>query len=179
MNDSVTEREREKEKEKEKEKEVYTPSHVESSVPRDAQKSDFQKIYEAGSAIFPNLATANTSSIRQWITAGCDAELDVIPEIQRYKGRNIGSWKFSTKPVMDANATRLAQPPKGTPRANTIRNNSANPQSNPKPTWRTEGDRLAAKYLEDAEREEQSAVDEIAGASLRIAETVRQNPSGT
>lgn len=81
----------------------------------------FQKIYEAGCAVFPNLATANTSSIRQWIAAGCDADLDAVPEIQRLAaaGRSVKAWAYFTDPIMNAKATREAPPPKGKPRETT------------------------------------------------------------
>lgn len=90
---------------------------IATSNTRADQKNDFQIIYDAGCEIFPNLATANTSSIHQWIQAGCHPELDVIPEIKRHKGRSIGAWKFFTGGIMDAKATRETQPPKGTPYA--------------------------------------------------------------
>lgn len=79
--------------------------------------SDFQKIYDAGSAVFPVLASANTSSIQQWISAGCIAELDAIPEIKRHSGKQIKAWSYFTGGIMDAKATRETPPPKGTPHA--------------------------------------------------------------
>lgn len=81
-------------------------------------KPPFQIIYEAGCEAFPCLATQNTSSIRQWIAAGCDAELDVVPEIQRHAkaGKSVRSWNFFTGGVMDAYATRTTAPAAGTPK---------------------------------------------------------------
>lgn len=84
-----------------------------SSQLRARDETDFQKIYEAGSSLFPKLATANTSSIHQWLNAGCDAELDIIPEIKRYAGQQIGAWKFFTAPIANAKATREAPMPSG------------------------------------------------------------------
>lgn len=84
---------------------------------RDDSKSAFQKIYDAGSAVFPNLATANTSSIHQWIAAGCDPDLDAVPEIQRHAkaGKAVKAWSYFTGGIMDAKATRETPPPKGNP----------------------------------------------------------------
>lgn len=56
--------------------------------------------------------------------------------------------------------------------ANTVRSNGQSPG---KPTWKSEGKRLADKYREDAEREEQAAASDADGASLRLAEAVREN----
>lgn len=82
---------------------------------RDDSKSAFQKIYDAGSAVFPNLATANTSSIHQWIAAGCDPDLDAVPEIHRHAkaGKAVKAWSYFTGGIMDAKATRETPPPKG------------------------------------------------------------------
>ena len=77
--------------------------------------TDFQKIYDAGCAVFPLLATANTSSIHQWIAAGCSAELDVIPEIQRLAraDKAVRAWSYFSGGVMDAMAKRTTPLPQG------------------------------------------------------------------
>lgn len=84
-------------KERKKEEDIYNASG----------KNDFQKVYEAGSALFPRLASANTSSIHQWLSNECSVELDIIPELERQKGRTIGSWSFFTEPISNAKSTRL------------------------------------------------------------------------
>lgn len=61
---------------------------------------------------------------------------------------------------------------KGKPHANTSRNTA----SGAKPTWKSEGERLAAKYAAEAEREEQAAANTTAEPNLRLAEAVRQDP---
>lgn len=85
---------------------------------RAREGSPFQKIYEAGIAVFPNLAPLNTSSIQAWISAGCNAELDAIPEIERHAkaGKSPRSWGYFTGAIMDAFATRTTAPPPGTAR---------------------------------------------------------------
>lgn len=80
------------------------------------EKNDFEKIFLTGGEIFPNLVTANTSPIHSWLAAGCDAELDIIPELERQKEKNISGWKYFTAMVMDAKATRLAVVPEGKPK---------------------------------------------------------------
>jgi hypothetical protein len=86
-------------------------------TPQSVDLSDFQKIYDAGCAVIPALATATTSPIHQWIAAGCDPELDAIPEIHRLakNGRNIRSWSYFSGAVTDAKENRLNPPKKGTP----------------------------------------------------------------
>lgn len=92
---------------------------LDSAQPMEAARNEteFQKIYETGSAAFPNLATAQTSAIHSWIAAGCHPELDAIPEIQRHAkaGKNVRSWAFFTPGIMDAKATRETPAPKGNP----------------------------------------------------------------
>jgi len=87
----------------------------------------FEKIYTAGSAVFPNLAVANTSSIHQWIAAGCDPDLDAVPEIKRHAGKQIKSWSYFTGVIMDAKATRTTPPPEGKPHATSGRHYAQGP----------------------------------------------------
>jgi hypothetical protein len=75
--------------------------------------TDFQKVYDAGSDAFPQLATQNTSAIHQWLNAGCSIELDILPELERQKGRQPRSWGYFTGGIMDAKATRERLPPVG------------------------------------------------------------------
>lgn len=91
-----------------------------------AEKSAFQKIYDAGCAVCPALATANTSAIHAWIAAGVDAELDAIPEITRLAtGKpSIRGWNYFTGAVLDAHATRTTPLPKGTPNVRAYSNKS-------------------------------------------------------
>lgn len=81
-------------------------------------RSEFQKVYEAGSAAFLCLATSQTTEIPKWIANGCSPELDIIPEIERHAkaGKNVKSWKFFTDGIMDAKATRERPLPAGKPR---------------------------------------------------------------
>lgn len=85
-----------------------------TTLPGDAV-SPFQEIYDAGCAVCPALATANTSAIHAWIAAGVDPTLDAIPEIKRLAaaGKNIRSWSYFTSAVMDAHATRTNPLPEG------------------------------------------------------------------
>lgn len=79
------------------------------------EKTEFQKIFEAGCEIFPGLVTANSSPIHQWIASGCDPGLDAIPEIKRQSGKPINAWAYFTNGVMNAQATRTTPAPKGKP----------------------------------------------------------------
>jgi len=81
-----------------------------------AAVSDFQKVFDAGCGIFPQLAPQNTSSIHSWLSAGCSIDLDIIPELKRHAGRPIKSWGYFTGCIMDAKATREKPPPIGKPR---------------------------------------------------------------
>lgn len=82
---------------------------------------DFQRVYDAGSEILPQLATQNTSSIRQWLSAGCKVDLDILPEIRRLANKKPRSWGYFTNAIMDAKATREKPPPVGLPRISTKR----------------------------------------------------------
>jgi hypothetical protein len=74
-------------------------------------KTDFQKIYETASELFPKLATANTYEINKWLENDCSVELDILPEIKRKEGQNIGSWSYFTEPIARAKANRLKPMP--------------------------------------------------------------------
>ena len=68
--------------------------------------SSFRKVFDAGTKIHPRLEPTNTSSIKKWIAAGCDAELDIIPVIEKSEGKDIGSWSYFDRPVMQAKVDR-------------------------------------------------------------------------
>lgn len=56
--------------------------------------------------------------------------------------------------------------------ATNFRNNQS------KPTWKSEGERLTAKYAAEAEREEQAGIIPIAEPGLRPAKAIRQDTGG-
>lgn len=88
------------------------------------QKTDFQRVYDFGSAVFPSLAVANTSPIHQWIAEGCDVDLDIIPEIKRQADNRkpIRAWSYFTGGIADAKATRLQPMPEGKTNGKPTRN---------------------------------------------------------
>ena len=90
-----------------------TTTTIEDVVCNAQAKTDFQRVYETGAQVFPNLAAASTASIHQWLAAGFDVELDIIPEITRQAGRGIKSWNFFTGAISTAHATRTSKPPEG------------------------------------------------------------------
>ncbi len=98
-----------KERKKEDSSKLVSPSDA-----CEVSKSNFQKIYEEGSAIFPSLASANTSFIQQWISAGCVPELDAVPAIEaaHRAGTQVKSWKYFDGAVREA-IERRKNPPKG------------------------------------------------------------------
>ena len=76
----------------------------------------FTKIYDFGSKLFPRLAIKNTSEITKWVDAGYDVTLDILPVISQSQGRDIASWKYFSRMIVQANADRLTplpQPMKG------------------------------------------------------------------
>lgn len=81
-----------------------------------AELTDFQKVYDAGVGLFPGLATKNTSAIHHWLNSGCNVQFDILPELERCKGREPRSWTYFTGGIMDARATREAPARAGIPR---------------------------------------------------------------
>ncbi len=73
----------------------------------------FHKIFDEGSAIFPKLATRRSVEITKWLEAGADPDLDILPEIRRAAGKDIGSWGYFGGAIMDALTNRLTPLPKG------------------------------------------------------------------
>ncbi|MCE9565826.1 MAG: YdaU family protein [Planctomycetes bacterium] len=78
----------------------------------------FQRVYDLGCELFPQLATQNTSSIHQWITSGADVDLDILPEIKRIHGKGVKprGWGLFTQDIADAKARREAPLPQGDPK---------------------------------------------------------------
>lgn len=77
--------------------------------------SNFQKIYDYGCELYPNLATQNTSAIRKWIDSEMDIEQDIIPAIRHIHGKGVKArgWGLFTQDIADNNAKRLKPMPKG------------------------------------------------------------------
>lgn len=73
----------------------------------------FRKVYDEGSAVFPTLATRNTSSITKWLEAGADPDQDILPELRRAVGRDIRSWGYFDGAIADALAQRTKPMPTG------------------------------------------------------------------
>lgn len=136
-----------------------------------AEVSDFQKIYEAGSAVFPSLAIANTSFIQMWISAGCAPLLDAVPAIQaaHLSGKDVKSWKYFDGAVREAIERRKNPQAKGNA-------NETNRRNFTKPSFTSAGNALADKYAREAELEEQAEAGRAAGTNLCIAESIRKDP---
>jgi hypothetical protein len=68
------------------------------------------------------------SELQCWLSNGCDFELDIIPTIEaisrRANGGSIGTWRYFTKAIANAKATRLAPMPAG------------EAQTKTRPSWR-------------------------------------------
>jgi uncharacterized protein YdaU (DUF1376 family) len=79
----------------------------------------FQAVFDEGCNLYPHLAPKDSAPIHSWLSAGCDVELDIIPTIRRLRGGQ--SWKYFTRAIMDAKATRETIPPEGTPSAGPAR----------------------------------------------------------
>lgn len=75
--------------------------------------SDFGLIFECGINLFPSLQAKNTSEIHKWVTAGCNIEQDILPVIRASVGRDIGSWSYFNKAIMNAKASREKPLPNG------------------------------------------------------------------
>lgn len=131
--------------------------------------TDFQKVFEFGYGLFPNLMTANTSEIHKWLQAGCSIEHDILPAIKRSEGKNVKSWNYFSGAVMDAKATREKPLPKGIANEHTSKYSTSKPAA----SFVSEGERLAAKYAKEAERERQAEAVNFAQSDLRVAESLR------
>jgi hypothetical protein len=73
------------------------------------EKSFFQKCYDLATIHFPNLTTANVSTIYAWETAGYDFERHVKPAIEsaKRKGAVPRSFNFFTGAIQDAANLKL------------------------------------------------------------------------
>ncbi|MBP3955417.1 DUF1376 domain-containing protein [Gemmata sp. G18] len=80
-----------------------------------AKLTAFQRVYEYGCSLFPQLATQNTSVIHQWITSGASVDLDILPEIKRLHEKQVQprGWGLFTQDVANAKSRREAPLPKG------------------------------------------------------------------
>lgn len=78
-------------------------------------KPPFQRVYDYGCALFPQLVTQNTSSIHQWLDNGADVDRDILPEIKRLHEKKVQpkGWGIFTKDVANAKARRESPLPKG------------------------------------------------------------------
>lgn len=78
----------------------------------------FERVYEYGCALFPQLATQNTSPIHQWLDSGADVDRDILPEIKRVHDKQVRpkGWGLFTQDVASAKLRRTTPLPKGEPR---------------------------------------------------------------
>ncbi|WP_238537712.1 hypothetical protein [Zavarzinella formosa] len=78
-------------------------------------KTRFERVYDYGCAVFPQLATQSTSAIHQWLDGGADIDLDIIPEIKRLheKGIQPRGWGLFTQDIANAKLRRNTPLPKG------------------------------------------------------------------
>lgn len=68
-------------------------------APRDDDDDDeiFNKILRIGIKLHPQLANrTDTGVIKEWLKQGFRPDSEIIPELQRLEGRDIGSWKYFT-----------------------------------------------------------------------------------
>jgi DNA-binding transcriptional regulator YhcF (GntR family) len=92
----------------------YLKQEKETAVDRGAD-GFFRAIYDAGSDLFPILATKRTEVINQWIAAGADPEL-VLSEFRRAVGRDVRTWGYFSGMIADAIKTRNTPLPQGSSR---------------------------------------------------------------
>ena len=75
---------------------------------------DFQRVHEYGSSVSMRLATHQSMhEIKKWLEAGCSIDDDIIPVLERSRGKDIGSWTYFSNAIMDSQAQRLTPLPKG------------------------------------------------------------------
>jgi hypothetical protein len=86
-----------------------------SGVVARAKYSDFQKVYEAGCAVFPKLTSASPAVVNEWLEVGANPDRDILPEIRRIAANksDVNSWAYFTGAVMDALKTRTSPLPSG------------------------------------------------------------------
>jgi hypothetical protein len=107
-------------------------------------RSDFQKVFDHGVDLLPQLAVKNPSSITKWLAAGADVNLDIIPTVARLASKQPSSWNYFDRAVMDAKATRETPLPVGNAKAASKR--SARPSTNPNIMQMSEEERYAKGF---------------------------------
>jgi hypothetical protein len=107
--------------------------------------TDFQKVYELGSSLYPKLAVANSYEITKWLENDCDLEKDILPEINKHIGKQIGGWSYFTGAIAQAKANRLTPMPQ--PKGSQNATNINSPYGNNQPT---KTDRLKAAAMRAA-----------------------------
>jgi uncharacterized protein YdaU (DUF1376 family) len=85
---------------------------------RERESGPFQRVYDYGCSLFPQLVTQASSVIHQWIEGGADIDLDIIPEIKRLheKGIQPRGWGLFTQDIANAKLRRETPLPKGEPK---------------------------------------------------------------
>lgn len=78
--------------------------------------TDLSKVFDLALEYNPNLATADLSTIRYWVSCGCDVELDILPTMsevikRRSKAKSkISTFSYFTNPVMASHDKRKLAP---------------------------------------------------------------------
>jgi hypothetical protein len=88
--------------------------------------SDFQKVYDHGTNLMPQLSARATASIHKWLSAGAEVDSDILPTITRLSSKQPSSWNYFDNAIMDAKATRESPLPAGKSKSTT---NHAAPKS--------------------------------------------------
>lgn len=96
---------------------------IEDDAPRVSSKSHFERVYDYGCSLFPQLAPQAASVIHQWLEGGADIDLDILPEIKRLHGKEIQprGWGLFTQDIATAKRRRETPLPKGEPRKTTAK----------------------------------------------------------
>ncbi|WP_029630206.1 hypothetical protein [Zavarzinella formosa] len=82
---------------------------------RASAKTPFERVYDYGCNLFPQLVTQATSVIHQWLDGGADIDLDIIPEIKRLHDKKIQprGWGLFTQDIANSKLRRNTPLPKG------------------------------------------------------------------
>jgi hypothetical protein len=103
----------------------------------------------------------------------CDVEKDILPEINKHIGKQIGGWGYFTNAIAQAKANRL------TPMPQLKGNNNATyqPSNQPAKSWTEAGANLTAKLQREIEQLEREIAEEqndrIVEPNLCITENLR------